>query len=244
LRASILIVFVFLAGCNTDDPLGNPPAYLQEVLETQTWDYLLYVPTNTSAQEARGFPLIISLHGIGERGNDPQRVKRDGLAKVFDSDPDFPFYMVAPQCPESTEWYYDRTDTLTYKFILMILQRYPVDPDRVYITGFSMGGIGAWDMAIRYPELFAAVAPIAARRESYWNPCSMKKVPIWAFHGAMDDVVPLAAGQDVVDAFKACGGTVQFTIYPGVYHDSWTRAYSTQQLYDWLLQQRRVSQAK
>lgn len=203
-----------LVSCKEDAPLGNPPDYLVEVHESATFDYLLYEPLNRSLAENGRYPLIISLHGIGERGSDPHLLRRDGLPAVVETDADFPFYLIAPQCPATTEWYYHRTDTLTHAFIRLMLARYPIDPARVYLTGYSMGGIGTWDMAIRHPQWFAAIVPIAARRESYWDPCSMTGIPVRAFHGALDEVVPLAAGQDVVDAFAACGGDVKFTVYP------------------------------
>jgi len=116
---------------------------------------------------------------------------------------------------------------------------YAVDPNRIYVTGLSMGGIGTWHLATAYPQRFAAIAPICG----YGNPstvCAIRHLPVWAFHGADDEMVPLERGQATVDALRACGGNVMFTVYPGVGHDSWTQTYANPQLYTWLLQQRRT----
>lgn len=231
-------LFILLFGCKSN-PVAEAPVVQQEVYSTALLDYLLFMPTNTSARVNGKFPLLISLHGIGERGNDLQLLKRDGLAKMLDGYNSFPFIVVSPQCPTSTEWYYDRTDTLVKTLIDDVVARYPVDSTRVYMTGYSMGGIGSWDMAIRHPNLFAAVAPIAARGEAYTSICGMKEVPVWAFHGAKDDVVALFKAEAIVKALQDCGGTVKFTVYPDAYHDSWTRTYNNRELYDWLLNQKR-----
>ena len=236
--AAIVLLLILMIGCKSN-PVAEPPVVQQEVYNTNLLDYLLFMPKNTSALVNGKYPLILSLHGIGERGNDLQQLKRDGLAKILDGYNTFPFIVVSPQCPTSTEWYYDRTDTLLKQLMDDVLARYPVDTARVYLTGYSMGGIGSWDMAIRYPNLFAAVAPIAARGEAYANICGMKDVPVWAFHGAKDDVVALFKAEAIVKALQDCGGTVQLTVYPDAYHDSWSRTYNNPGLYNWLLSQRR-----
>jgi len=231
-------LFILSLGCKSN-PASEAPIVQQEIYNAGGLGYLLFMPTSAKAQIDGKFPLIFSLHGIGERGNDLQRLKRDGLAKNLDGNNAFPFIVISPQCPSSTEWYYDRTDTLLKKLLDDVMARYPVDARRVYLTGFSMGGIGAWDMAIRYPNLFAAVAPIAARGETYAAICAMKAVPVWAFHGGKDEVVDLFKAEAIVTALRNCGGNVQLTIYPDSGHDAWTRTYNNPELYDWLLRQRR-----
>ncbi len=116
--------------------------------------------------------------------------------------------------------------------------RLPVDADRIYLTGLSLGGYGIWNIAIDHPERFAAIAPICGAGESD-NACRLKSVPVWAFHGGSDSVVPLKDDQDMVDAVRACGGDVKFTVYPGVDHDAWTQTYANPALYQWFLQHRR-----
>jgi predicted peptidase len=121
-----------------------------------------------------------------------------------------------------------------------VIAQYAVDEERVYVTGLSMGGFGTWSLAQAHPERFAAIAPICGGG----NPelaGNLRHVPVWAFHGAKDNVVPLSASQEMVDALKAIGADVKFTIYPEAYHDAWTETYENPQLYEWLLQHKRFS---
>lgn len=222
--------------------LGNFGRFVaQTPVQTPAPDlnYLLFTPENTEAQIDGKFPLIVSLSGIGERGNDLDILKNDGLPAKLDGWNSFPFMVIAPQCPLTTEWYWDRTDTLIRRMIENVIAEHPVDPDRVYLTGYSMGGIGSWDMAARHPDLFAGVIPIAARREPGTSFCNMRDIPAWVFHGANDPVVPLTAGRGAVNVFRACGGNARFTVYPGVGHNSWTQTYANTDIYEWLLKQNR-----
>ena len=115
-----------------------------------------------------------------------------------------------------------------------------IDPTRIYLTGLSMGGYGTWHMAVTYPQKFAAVVPICGGGGwMYGFPkrvCALKDVPVWAFHGALDPVVPLQASQDLVNALNECGGEARLTIYPEALHDSWTQTYDNPELYQWLLE--------
>lgn len=216
-----------------------PPLVQEEVYNPSSLNYLLFRAQNQRAVRDGKFPVIISLHGIGERGSDLRRLKAGGLPRILDGNNDFPFFVISPQCPANTEWYYDRTDLLIRKLVEEVLARYPVDRRRVYITGYSMGGIGTWDMGIRHPNLFAAAAPIAARGEEGWEVCAMTEIPVWAFHGDRDEVVPLSAGQRMVDQFRNCGGEITFTIYSNTGHDAWTKTYSNPLLYEWFLSKSR-----
>jgi predicted peptidase len=180
--------------------------------------------------------MILFLHGRGERGDDVEMIKKHGISKVVEQRKDFPFITVSPQCPEDTMWPLE-IEALN-ALLDEIVARYAVDPDRIYLTGLSMGGYGAWHLATRYPERFAAVAPICGGGDPE-KVCVLKDVPVWVFHGAKDPVVPLAASQEMVDALKACGGDVRFTIYPEAEHDSWTKTYEDPALYDWFLQHKR-----
>jgi predicted peptidase len=145
---------------------------------------------------------------------------------------DFPFITVSPQCPYDFCWLME-AHTLN-ALLDEVAARYAVDADRIYLTGLSMGGYGAWHLGSQYPERFAAVVPIAGGGVPQ-DVCTLKDVPVWAFHGELDDVVPVSESEEMVDALKACGGDVRFTLYPGVYHDSWTQTYSNPELYEWLL---------
>jgi predicted peptidase len=121
------------------------------------------------------------------------------------------------------------------KLLDSVIARYPVDTNRIYLTGYSMGGIGTLDLSIRYPQRFAALIPIAFRIETGWDLCSIKDIPMWAFHGEKDDVIPLSNAQSVINTLVRCGGNPIFTTYPDLYHDAWTRTYDNPAIYDWLL---------
>lgn len=221
---------------------GNNPIIQQEVYDPSTLNYLLFLPRDSSAVQNEKFPLIISLHGIGERGDELWKVKTDGLPKILDGNDNFPFIVISPQCPVNTEWYYnDGIQKKVDKFIDSAIARYSVDTDRIYLTGYSMGGIGAIDLAIRYANRFAALLPIAFRGEDGWDLCVIQNIPMWAFHGRLDPIIPLAKAQLVINTLINCGGNPIFTIYNDLYHDSWTRTYSNPEVYNWLLTISRTS---
>jgi predicted peptidase len=219
---------------------GSDPIVQQEVYDASTLNYLLFMPRDTTAVENGKFPLIVTLHGIGERGSDLWKVKGEGLPKILDGKNTFPFIVISPQCPSTAEWYYnDGIQQKLDKMIDSVIARYPVDTNRIYLTGLSMGGIGTLDLAIRYPQRFAALIPIAFRIEDGWNLCAIKDMPMWAFHGERDDIIPISKAQAVVNALVVCGGNPLFTIYPDLYHDSWTRTYNNPDIYTWLLTKRK-----
>jgi len=161
---------------------------------------------------------------------------------VVEQGDDFPFIAVSPQCPQDT-WWSDHIASLD-ALLNEISDRYAVDSDRVYLTGLSLGGYGAWHMAVTYPERFAAVAPICGG--GLWfhgfpeRVCALKDVPVWAFHGAKDQVVPPGETETLVKALRKCGGDVHCTIYADAEHDAWTRTYDNPELYQWFLAHRRT----
>lgn len=203
--------------------------------------YLLHLPGEYGKDSEKRWPLILFLHGMGERGDDLEKVKIHGIPKVADKDLDFPFVTVSPQCPLDSVW----TSQLPALEALLdsVLARYAVDPARVYLTGLSMGGYGSWTLGSRSPERFAAVVPICGGGP--WElgfpakVAALKEVPVWAFHGAEDDVVPLAESEKMVDHLRSVGGDVRLTVYPDCGHNSWDQAYSNPYLYRWLLKYHR-----
>lgn len=195
--------------------------------------YLLHLPPRR--ERSARWPLILFLHGSGERGDDLNLVKKHGLPKVLASQPEFPFVVVAPQCSPDSYWHYE-LETLDV-LLNDVLEAYPVDSRRLYLTGLSMGGYGTWAMAIRYPDRFAAIAPVCGGGVPFTTE-RIRHLPVWAFHGAQDDVVPVRESQDMVDALNHLyGGNAKLTIYPDAKHDSWTETYANPQLYDWFLSQ-------
>jgi predicted peptidase len=202
-------------------------------------DYLLYQPVAPPPTE--GYPLILSLHGAGQRGNDLALLENHGLLAHVQNQDDFPFLVCTPQCPEGDTWllYLDELLSLLNE----VTKQYPVDPDRVIVSGLSMGGNGTWLLSCKAPERFAAAVPICGWGDWIMNfpdrVEEMKSVPTWAFHGADDDTIPLEESEKMVNALKQAGGDVKLTTYPGVGHESWDLAYNDKTLYHWLAVQRR-----
>lgn len=206
--------------------------------KTTTLPYKLYLPDDYEAQPERQWPLILFLHGAGERGIDLKALTNHGLPKKIEAGDDLPFVVIAPQCPPEQWW-------LSFAPILIdlveqITKQYHIDKRRRYLTGLSMGGHGVWDIATQYPRTFAAIAPICGGGRSLFGyPERVRRIthlPVWAFHGDADDVVPLSLQAPLVEALKAAGGNVTFTVYEGVDHDSWTQTYDNPALYEWFLQ--------
>lgn len=197
--------------------------------------FLLYLPTGYNQADGRKWPLIVFLHGSGERGADVDKVKAYGPPKIVETQTDFPFILASPQAPENTVWNSAAVNAL----LDALIARLPVDVDRIYLTGLSLGGYGTWNIAADRPERFAAIAPVCGASDVK-RACHLKNVPVWAFHGEQDAVVSLKDDAAMVEAVKACGGDVKFTVYPGVGHDSWTQTYANPVLYEWFLQHKRI----
>jgi predicted peptidase len=198
--------------------------------------YLLYLPKDYG-KEGQGWPLILFLHGAGERGDDLESLKICGLPEFLEEQEDFPFIVVSPQCPAGG-WWPDDIDVLI-NLLDDIVSRYDVDEKKIYLTGMSMGGYGTWRLACAYPDRFAAIAPLCGGAHHGVKASELKDVPVWAFHGAKDGVVPLRESEDMVDAVKKQGGEVKFTVYPDADHDCWTATYRNKELYDWFLKHRK-----
>lgn len=195
--------------------------------------YLLYLPEGYERGRKR-WPLLLFLHGAGERGKDLHLVKKHGPPRLIAEGRGFPFLVVSPQCPARQWWSVDVLDALLDE----VIAKHRVDERRVYLTGLSMGGYGTWSLACERPECFAAIVPICGGGNRLLAH-KLKDVPVWAFHGARDEVVPLAESEKMVNAVKECGGKVRLTVYPHAGHDSWTATYADPALYKWLLRHRR-----
>jgi predicted peptidase len=204
--------------------------------------YMLFVPQGYSDDQKR-WPLMLFLHGLGECSEDDlSRVKIHGPPKFVDSQPDFPFVVVAPQCLPPKGGMDDVPKAWQPEPLIKLLdhvtQNLRIDRSRVYVTGLSMGGFGTWRLVAAHPERFAAAVPICGGGEPAKMAAPLSRVPIWAFHGALDQVVPLARSREMVDAVRRAGGDVRLTVYPDVEHNSWAATYENQDVYDWLLSHR------
>lgn len=235
-----LPVMLFIAGCGSsttqtiEDEMGFKHKSFEKKIEvTVSLKYLLSLPAGYDKNKK--YPLVIFLHGSGERGDNLSKVKKHGIPFEIASGKSFPFIMAAPQCPsEDEEWNIYALNTL-YK---ELVSQYNIDLKRVYLTGLSMGGYGTWKFAKAFPDYFAAIAPVCGGG----NPDSisvLKNIPVWAFHGEKDNVVPIAEADTLVKTLKKCGGNVKFTIYPETGHNSWTKTYSNPEFYTWLLAQKK-----
>ncbi|HUI11821.1 MAG TPA: prolyl oligopeptidase family serine peptidase [Bacteroidota bacterium] len=195
--------------------------------------YLIYLPAEYGKSD-RTWPLMLFLHGAGERGSDLDLVSQHGPPKLAAAGRQFPFILVSPQCQTDEYWSVHILKALLDR----ILATHRVDRSRIYLTGLSMGGNGTWRLATAHPGLFAALVPICG-----WGDASrvgiLKEVPVWAFHGKKDPVVVFERGERMVRALTAAGGNVKFTVYPNAGHDSWTQAYDDPALYTWMMEQRK-----
>ena len=204
--------------------------------------YLLYQPEGATANHGETFPLLVFLHGMGERGTDLCSVRIHGLPKVIENGGSFPFFVASPQCPQSTVW--SEITASVHALIDDICSNHPIDPDRIWITGLSLGGFGTWQMLVDYPDTFAAAAPICGGlMAAHYQPSILKKIiniPIWNFHGDADSVVTVAYSDNLVEQLRVYGGKIRYTRYPGVDHDSWTETYDNPPLYQWLMSKKRT----
>lgn len=214
---------------------AEPGQHAQSALEPGGYSYQLFIPAAMAGAEPDSrWPLLIFLHGSGERGDDIAKVKLHGPPKIADRTPDFPFILISPLLPAKQDW-----DVAKLDAILDHAQaRLPIDPERIYLTGLSRGGHATWRWSAAERGRFAAIAPVAGRGDPA-TACALKDTPVWAFHGDRDDVVEPEGSFAMVRAIRACGGRMsRLTIYPDLGHNAWDPAYDDPALYLWLLSHR------
>lgn len=236
-------VVALAAGCATPGgkaetrPGQHEQKFAAQVKAQVELKYLLYLPEDYGSSKKK-WPLVLFLHGAGERGDDVQLVAKHGPPKLVAAGQQFPFVIVSPQCP-AWEWWANGTQVAALDALLDdVVARYRIDKDRIYLTGLSMGGFGTWKLATAFPHRFAAIAPVCGKGDPSQAP-RIKDLPAWVFHGEKDPVVPVSGSKDMVAALKACGSEVKLTLYPEAQHDSWTETYNNPALYDWFLQHQR-----
>ena len=253
-------------------------SFEQTITKKVGYQYLLSLPTGYDATSDKKWPVILFLHGSGERGSDVWKVAIHGPPKLIRgpvaTPPPTPqagtkappapapetaearalreqsaaflkanFIVVSPQCPAGTWW----DDDGVLSLLDEVTANHKTDPSRHYLTGLSMGGFGAWSVAMKYPERFAAIVPICGggnptdiRRSAREKKIALLSLGVWVFHGAKDPTVALAESETMVAALKKAGVTdLQFTVYPEAKHDSWTETYNNPELYTWLLKHQR-----
>lgn len=205
-------------------------SFSTQITNTYSYGYLLHKPQNIKTKK----PLIVFLHGSGEKGTDLEKVKIHGPLKYVKHH-ELDAYILAPQCPDNTYW---ESESL-YQLILKVSQENNVDANRIYLTGLSMGGWGTWNLAIAHPDMFAAIVPIAGfvDRVPLIEDCKIAAIPTWIFHGLLDDVVDVNYSSVIYKRLKACNANVKLTIFDDANHDSWSRVYDNPEIYEWMLQQ-------
>jgi predicted peptidase len=200
--------------------------------------YLLFLPKNYEAKADKAWPLILFLHGRGESYGPLSLVKKWGPPRIVEKNADFPYIVVSPQCPGKERWSQPRQQQILVDLLDDVLKKYRINKDRVYLTGLSLGGYGSWTLAAAHPDRFAAVVPICGGGDPK-DAERLKSLPIWVFHGDKDGAVPIARSQQMVDAIRKAGGTkVRFTTLEDFGHNSWSAAYASPGLYEWLDRQK------
>lgn len=231
LAVAFFMCLVGFASAEGDGPFKTGEFETEITLNVQN-DYLLCLPDGYEKRD--DWPLLVFLHGAGERGDDLDMVKVHGPPKLIEGGKNFPCIVLAPQCRKYMWWFPDAL----IKLIDKVSGEYKVDSDRIYLTGLSMGGFGTWALAAEHPDVFAAIAPICGGGEPA-NAEAYVGIPTWVFHGAKDGVVPLSASEQMVEAIKKAGGEPKFTVYPEAAHDSWTATYDNPKFYEWLFKQKK-----
>lgn len=205
-----------------------------EILEKHELGYALHIPVNTKEKK----PLIVFLHGSGEKGTDTEKVKVHGPFKYLKTH-EIDAYILAPQCPEDEYW----DSEVLYRLIKKIEKENNIDTNRIYLTGLSMGGWGAWNLAFAHPETFAALVTIAGYvdRVPMIENCKIVAIPTRIFHGLLDDVVSVDYSIAIYKKLKTCNADIKLTIFDDANHDSWTRVYNNPDIYDWMFKQTKTN---
>jgi predicted peptidase len=257
--AVMLTLTVFLTSCSSMADLKASAGFVERdlILRGVTYRYQVFVPARRDRHD--DVPVILFLHGTGERGSDGDKPTRVGLGPYLRAHADdFPAIVVFPQAPDDSDWK-GMAAEIAFAALDAATQEFGGDRDRSYLTGLSMGGYGAWELALMQPKRFAAVVPVCGaltaprdERDLYVTPLHgdadppatlaqrLKHLPVWIFHGAKDDLVPPREDRLIAAAFRAVGGDVRYTEFPDANHNSWDPAYSqTPELWPWLFAQRR-----
>lgn len=229
----IILCASLIQGCSAQTNLIEDEV---ETVSIEKLRYYLYYPERYENKKEGKFGLLLFLHGGGDAGDSLSRIKSSGPPKLIAQGKQFPFLILAPQNPFEKKWWNTRA---VMQLLDTIVENNRVDKKRIYLTGLSRGGGAAWELAVQYPKKFAAMAVVCGMSPLPYAAWIDKKMPIWVFHGEEDKSIPISESEEMVNRLKGMGYDVQFTRYKGVGHNSWVKAYNTEELYEWFMAQER-----
>lgn len=232
-KYSVLLFVCCQFGCAAQGRLVD--GELQTVTE-ENLQYYLYYPKDYESEVTQEFGLLVFLHGGGESGAELEEIKKNGPPKLLVEGKEFPFLVLAPQNPHKRKWWNVHA---VNQLVDKIIQSNRVDSKRIYLTGLSRGGSAAWDLAVQYPKKWAALAIVCGMTPTPYAHWINKKVPIWVFHGVEDKVIPVTESDAMVKKLKQMGYDVTYTRYEGIGHNAWDKAYTTEELYEWMAKQQK-----
>lgn len=218
---------------------SGQPNLIEDELQTinyETLKYYLYFPKDYDTKEEEDFPLLLFLHGGGEAGGSLEDLQINGPPKLIVEGKEFPFLILAPQLPYKRKFW--NTSALI-QLLDTIVAGNRVDSKRIYLTGLSRGGTAAWELAVQYPDIFAAMAVVCGMTPLPYASWIDKEMPIWVFHGEEDPIIAVEESELMVKKLEQLGYDVTFTRYQKVGHDAWTKAYLEEELYTWFMSQKR-----
>ena len=224
----ICIFYSFLA-CK------GQPNLIEDQLETvnlETLRYYLYYPSDYDSNSNKSFPLLLFLHGGGESGGDLTDLQINGPPKMIVDGKEFPFLILAPQHPHKRKFW---NTNAVIQLLDTVIKNNRVDKKRIYLTGLSRGATASWELAVQYPDKFAAMAVVCGMTPLPYASWINREMPIWVFHGEDDPVILVEESEEMVSKLKSMGYEVTFTKYPDVGHDAWTKAYQNDELYSWFM---------
>ena len=228
----ILIFYSFFA-CK------GQPNLIEDQLKTvnlETLHYYLYFPSDYKANGSKEYPILLFLHGGGESGGNLTDLQINGPPKMIVEGKEFPFLILAPQHPHKRKFW---NTNAVIQLLDTIVANHRVDKQRIYLSGLSRGATASWELAVQYPDKFAAMAVVCGMTPLPYASWIDKNMPIWVFHGEDDPVILVSESENMVNKLKSMGYDVTFTKYPDVGHDAWTKAYQEDELYEWLMSQNR-----
>ncbi len=225
----IFLLFIFPFEFYAQESKGN---FSTEIKIKITYGYILQKPEKAQTKK----PLIIFLHGSGEKGNDLEKIKVHGPLNYLKTN-ELDAYILAPQCPQEAYW---ESESL-HQLIQNVIKENNIDTNRIYLTGLSMGAWGAWNLAFAFPDTFAALVPICGfvDRIPMIENCKIANIPTRIFHGLLDDVVDANYSISIYKKLKGCSKDIELTLFDDANHDSWTRVYNNATIYEWMFQQKK-----